>query len=93
MGFRSTDMLRQMAEHCQRQYASNLADDKAYAVRLRADRQFDFEKPASIRSRADELRLHRLDEITQPRGSGWRDFTGSVTLGFSEQEVRAFYTV
>ena len=64
-----------------------------FRVRLRADRQFDFEKPASIRSRADELRLHRLDEITQPRGSGWRDFTGSVTLGFSEQEVRAFYTV
>jgi hypothetical protein len=31
MGFRSTDMLRQLAEHFQRQYASNLAADKAYA--------------------------------------------------------------
>jgi hypothetical protein len=40
--------------------------------------EFDFEKPASIAPGADELRLHRLDEITQPRGSGWRDFNGSV---------------
>jgi hypothetical protein len=28
MGFRSTDKLRQLTEHFQRQYASNLADDK-----------------------------------------------------------------
>jgi hypothetical protein len=32
IGFRSTDMLRQMAEYFHRQYARNLADDNAYAI-------------------------------------------------------------
>jgi hypothetical protein len=34
------------------------------AAKAPAAVEFDFEKPASIRPRVDELRLHRYDEIT-----------------------------
>jgi hypothetical protein len=54
--------------------------------------EFDFEKPAPSCLEPESFAF-MANEIKQPGGSGWRDFTGSVSPRSSEQEVRAFYTV